>query len=400
MKRIVLQLCLCVLTMASYAQTDQANHVPSTGQIAQASSTTSIHFTLSKAEQGNLSQEVKNALDLKLKQVLNRNSSAAASEYNVFTIKPTIELEDLLQSEGLVQNVTLAKGNLVLVATNKVDGAEYYSVTIPVQADVTGGKDKALKALVSGIKVTNPAFTRFLRIARQKITDYYNNNCTAILQQAKQLYTLRKYQEAVNYLTAVPHSAPCYEEAALLIDMMMKQMPAAPDTVVVEKTVEKIVEKPVEKIVEKTVVVEKPVEKIVEKPVPVVVEQPKPQPTVPEYEITISKTDLDFRVVRCYGDWVQKRVTVECEFVNKDEDTKWGGCDFLVAFDENGDELEHKEVANEGFYSRGRNMPPRVKLTENFHVTKFTKKIASFSYLKFRVRNAEIEIRNLPVTWQ
>lgn len=125
MKKIFLQFILCMFALVGYAQGE-------------------IQFTLEPTAQKDLPQDVKEALDLKLKQVLNRNSAAAANQYNVFTIKPTISLEEVLQSEGLVRNVSLAKGELVLIAANSVDGTEYYSVTIPVQGDVTGGKDKAL----------------------------------------------------------------------------------------------------------------------------------------------------------------------------------------------------------------------------------------------------------------
>lgn len=382
MKKIFLQFILCMFALVGYAQGE-------------------IQFTLEPTAQKDLPQDVKEALDLKLKQVLNRNSAAAANQYNVFTIKPTISLEEVLQSEGLVRNVSLAKGELVLIAANSVDGTEYYSVTIPVQGDVTGGKDKALKALVNNIKVTNPAFTRFIRTSRQKIQDYYAQNCATIVQKAQNLYNLGKYQEALCYLSAISEMLPCYEQASVLMEQIKQNVPAEPDTVVVEKVVEKPVE--VEKIVEVEKVVEKPVvvEKVVEKPVVVekVIEKPTPKQDVPDCDITISKTDLDFRIVRCYGNPQQKRITIECEFVNHDSNFTEGYVSFWQCFDSEGNELKDLKIGNENSVSKYRNLPSRIKLKQDFCVVNVNERINAFSYLKLELRNVTVEVRNLKVEW-
>lgn len=372
MKKIILQLFLCMIALVGYAQGE-------------------IQFTLESTAQKNLPQDVKEALDLKLKQVLNRNSAAAANQYNVFTIKPTISLEEVLQSEGLVRNVSLAKGELVLIAANSVDGTEYYSVTIPVQGDVTGGKDKALKALVNNIKVTNPAFTRFIRTSRQKIQDYYAQNCATIVQKAQNLFNLGKYQEALCYLSAISEMLPCYEQASVLMEQIKQNVPAEPDTVVVEKVVEKPVE--VEKIVEVEKVVEKPV--VVEK----VIEKPAPKQEVPDCDITISKTDLDFRVVRCYGNPQQKRITIECEFVNHDSNYTEGYMSFYQCFDLEGNELKDLKIDNTNSNSKYRNLPTRVKLKQDFCIVNVNERINAFSYLKLGLRDVTVEIRNLKVEW-
>ena len=49
-----------------------------------------IHFSTVKATDKNLPAEVIDALDLKMHQVLNRNSAAAADVYNVFAIEPAL----------------------------------------------------------------------------------------------------------------------------------------------------------------------------------------------------------------------------------------------------------------------------------------------------------------------
>ena len=168
-----------------------------------------LQFNINRSAQKDISENVVNALDLKLKQIMNRNSAAAADAYNVFAIDPSIELTDIVSTEGMVQNVSVAKGNLTLIAKNRIDGAMYYTMTIPVKGDAFGNNEKALLKLISNIKVTDPAFTRFIRISRQKIEEYYDANCSVILQKAKILSDQGKYKEAMSYLSAISPSLPC-----------------------------------------------------------------------------------------------------------------------------------------------------------------------------------------------
>ena len=119
MKRLFTQIAMMTLAIVGYAQSD-------------------IHFSTVKATDKNLPAEVIDALDLKMHQVLNRNSAAAADVYNVFAIEPALSLGDVLSTEGMVRNVSVAKGELVLIAKNIIDGTEYYSLTIPVEADEAG----------------------------------------------------------------------------------------------------------------------------------------------------------------------------------------------------------------------------------------------------------------------
>ena len=121
MKRLFTQIAMMTLAIVGYAQSD-------------------IHFSTVKAADKNLPAEVVDALDLKMHQVLNRNSAAAADAYNVFAIEPALSLGDVLSTEGLARNVAVAKGELVLIAKNIIDGTEYYSLTIPVEADAVGDK--------------------------------------------------------------------------------------------------------------------------------------------------------------------------------------------------------------------------------------------------------------------
>ncbi|MEG1660757.1 MAG: hypothetical protein RR304_09375 [Bacteroides sp.] len=378
MNKLLILMLLCTSSIWSFAQGD-------------------IQFTLLKAPQENLPLSVKNALDLKLKQVLTRNSAAAANQYNVFAVEPTIELTDVLTSEGLVQNISVAVGELTLMAKNLVDGTVYYSMTIPVKGDAVGDNEKAMKTMIAKLKSTDTAFTRFIRTTRQKIQDYYAANCATILQKSQSLYEQKKYDEALSYLSAISDALPCYEQALVLQTELAKLMPDAPDTVIVQKVVEKIVEKPVE--VEKIVEVEKVVEKVVEKPV--IVEKVVEKPVVTEApkldcEITMSTNRLQFKVLKCTGNTAQQCITILVEMTNMDTDRNTEEyLQFSSAITKTGTECKNLEIENSDFLK----MPPRIPLRREFYVTKVFDKFSTFSYVELNIAGTQVCIRNLPIKW-
>lgn len=371
MKRTILSLLLCLCGMSAVAQ-----------------SPTAIQFNLLKCTDSSLSDEVTEALHVKLKQVLNRNSAAAADVYNVFAIEPHITLTDVLTSEGTVRSVTMAKGELVLFAKNSVDGAEYYYVSVPVEAVVNGNKDKAVLSLVNGIKVTNPAFTRFIRVARQKIADYYAENCATIMQKAKALYNQKRYEEAVCYLSGASANMPCFDQAYELQRQILENLG-----------------------VPAPMPIDDPVELPDDAPVPQPVVEPAPQPVVEpvaqpvskplNYDLTISKPGLAFKVLSCVGDATLKRITITAEIVNQgaygNSSNEW--CKTMLAYDDNGTELKELMIADDK-YSTTRPFPKNLKVKEQFHILGLDNAFDTLSYVKIGLGDVVVELKNLAVQWK
>ena len=336
-----------------------------------------LQFNINRSAQKDISENVVNALDLKLKQIMNRNSAAAADAYNVFAIDPSIELTDIVSTEGMVQNVSVAKGNLTLIAKNRIDGAMYYTMTIPVKGDAFGNNEKALLKMISNIKVTDPAFTRFIRISRQKIEEYYDANCSVILQKAKSLSDQGKYKEAMSYLSAISPSLPCYQQSSELEKEISANIPpeVPHDTVVVEKEVEKVVEKEVEKVVEKPVTT--------------------PTPDNLDCQISISTQDFTFKVIECVGDMTQRRITIKAAITNVTTgNIKNLWVRMLSAY--TGEGVQLNELSCENYYQ---DFPSKITVPRNFYITKIDSKINKLSFVDLKLGDTVVEIRNLPVRW-
>lgn len=173
-----------------------------------------VNFSVSPVVvEGELTEAAAKVVYDKTVQILTRNSAAAAGAVDVFTIVPSLSITGQAETSGLVRDISTVSGDLMLVAKNKVDGAKYYSVTIPLKAASKSGGSAAVLALANSIKPTDAAFTRFVRLAREKVEEYYSDHCSDVLGRAQTLAAAGKTALAMVYLTGVPASAPCHEES-------------------------------------------------------------------------------------------------------------------------------------------------------------------------------------------
>ncbi|MDR1003563.1 MAG: hypothetical protein LBL97_00925 [Prevotellaceae bacterium] len=332
-----------------------------------------IHFSVGEPEESEaLTPEVRKMLQTKLEQIVTRNSAGASSAYNPFVIESTLTVTDKQKSTGLTRNVTLVKGELTLIVRNYLDNSMYYSTVVALTGNALEGEDP-YRSMVVGIKATDPVYTRFIRTARQKIEEYYATNCSAVMQKAQSLADLKQYHEAIAYLSVIPETVPCFEQSAALMKSISAKLPTGevPDTIVIER------------VVEKPVVVETPVE--------------TPEPEAEEPEITISRTDFRFKVLRCYGDRTSQRIVILAEMMNNDTDRNSNEyLRFVRCITDTGTELTNFEMQRNSYYVQ---MPPRVAVTREFYVTKVFDPVEKLSYVELGVGRTTVMIRNLKVEW-
>ena len=376
MKHFAMILMLCLAALVAMAQGD-------------------IQFTVQPPSQEDLPASVADALELKVKQIVTRNKAASSNPHNVFGIEAEVTIDDTYTSAGLLDEVSFAKGTLTLIMVNTVDGSLYHSEEFEVMGDASGDEVKALKAMVTGIKTKDPLFTRFIRVGRERIEDYYAKNCPYILSKAQNLIDTGREEEAMSYLSAISETLPCFEQAAELMKQLHGYiLDETPDTVVMERTV----------IVEKPVPVPVPVEPTpspvptpapVPTPVPAPMPEPEPDNAPIDCDITISIPDFDCKVLACQGNETQKRIAITVEMVNKNPDRniyEWSSLRSVI--DNKGREM--KSFGHDGDQSI--KMPPYVKVQRTFYVKNVYERIPSFSYVEFTT-NAIVTIRNLKVNW-
>jgi len=153
----------------------------------------------------------------------------------------------------------------------------------------------------------------------------------------------------------------------------------SPDTVVVEQVVEKPVIVVIDRVVEKPV----PVEQVVEKPVPVEEKTVDREPVAEKLdcEISISTQDYTFKVLKCFGDMTQKRITIQAAVTNvTDRNFDQERVEFRSAFTTDGVKLNSLDT--DGLYQE---YPSRVTRPRNFYITGVNSKIPGLSFVKLGI---------------
>lgn len=307
-----------------------------------------VHFSVIPAPSSNgLSDQASAALVSRIQQVVNRNSAGASAEWDPFAIQPTITVTDFKASQGLVQNVSLITGELALTALNDDTGEQYYGKTISLQAEAsTDNEEQALLQLIKSIKVTDPAYTRFIRTARSKTNEYYASRGLPIPRR-------RPIQ-----CDEKPEMEPVIDE--YVPEPVVEESPVEPQP---QPVTEPVVEKPVEN----------------------------------DYTLTNSSKDYEIKVVSCIGDASRRIITITLSVENLTNDNiNRAYINFLKAYNPDGDELNNRS-AEQGILQ---DFPAKIKVKRTFVVQKVYDKFDYFSFLQLSIGNANVEIRNLKINWQ
>lgn len=93
------------------------------------------------------------------------------------------------------------------------EGTVFASTNITVKG-VGKNQTKAYKTALKNIRTNNPEIAAFVKEGKEKIIQYYKDNCDMIIKDAQVLADQNKYDEAIFKLTTVPNACEeCYNKA-------------------------------------------------------------------------------------------------------------------------------------------------------------------------------------------
>lgn len=103
--------------------------------------------------------------------------------------------------------------DVTLYIGDGVEGTVFASHTVTVKG-VGKNETKAYKAALKNIKTSDPAINSFVNKGKEKIVEYYKNNCDRIIKEAQASADQNNYEEALFKLAAVPSACgECFDKA-------------------------------------------------------------------------------------------------------------------------------------------------------------------------------------------
>ena len=151
----------------------------------------------------------------KLNQISTQNGLGADGINKRFILTATINpiIKDIISGppQQIAQNI-----EITLLIGDAIEGKKFESLTFSLKG-VGINEDKATIDAIAKIKSSAENIASFVSKGKQKILDYYKNNCNSIKQQAKALASQNKHNEAITLLMDVPDVlGDCYTSCLIL----------------------------------------------------------------------------------------------------------------------------------------------------------------------------------------
>ena len=170
----------------------------------------SIAFESYDAE--HLTEQTKQQIVNKLKQMLTRNGVAGDMYYSQFVMVPHVSEIDKHILAGPPTKVALNL-NVSLEIRELNEGV----VLSAYSKDVNGVGNNEAKAYAQAVRQIGTGIDdakRFIDNARSKIVSYYDRNSNNIMKKAQLLAATQQYDEALYHLMAVPECCNSYDQVA------------------------------------------------------------------------------------------------------------------------------------------------------------------------------------------
>ena len=192
MKRILLLLAL-VLPLAAFCQQNDADRISISAVIP---------------DYKDIPAEALQNLEGKLQSLVTAQGNAdRQTDRFLITARVDVTNKDITQTAppkvSMKMDITFIIGDVV---EDKVYGTHTIST-----AGIGPTETKAYIQAFQRIKSNNPALQKFVGDTKQKILDYYNDNCQFIVSDAERKVQMGQYDEAIAQLVTVPTvCADCY----------------------------------------------------------------------------------------------------------------------------------------------------------------------------------------------
>ncbi|WP_160131115.1 hypothetical protein [Kordia antarctica] len=156
-----------------------------------------------------LTQRTVSKIETKIQHIVTRNGISGSGYSNEFLIYPKFEIFDESTVTGMRNLVSLEVEFSLFIqqySTRKI----YASYSKSLKGSGTT-KQKALNNAISKISASDPKLKDFIKIGKEKILSYYENNCDQITKDADAYIQMKQYQQAIAILSTIPREAKkCY----------------------------------------------------------------------------------------------------------------------------------------------------------------------------------------------
>jgi len=150
-------------------------------------------------------------METKITQIVSNTGLAASGYNNNFVIYPKFAIYETNVVEGGMENITVVTCELSLFIKQVDNNILFSTISKPLKGS---GKNKiiAITNAISKIPTNDNDFKLFIETGKSKIIAYYETKCSDIITKSESLVKLQEYEQALGLLMTVPEEVSCYNK--------------------------------------------------------------------------------------------------------------------------------------------------------------------------------------------
>ncbi len=156
-----------------------------------------------------LSSRAMSKIESKIQHIVTQNGISGQGYTNDFLIYPKFEIYDDNVIEGM-RNIHQINADFNLFIKQYKTGRVFSSYVTSISGAGLS-KEKAIINAISKISTRDKKLKEFIESGKQKIINYYENNCNQYIADSDMAMKMKQYQKAIAILSTIPREAQkCY----------------------------------------------------------------------------------------------------------------------------------------------------------------------------------------------
>lgn len=172
----------------------------------------------------NISDASASLLYNRLNQAVSLNGLASTDNSNRFLLITTVSVLSVEPTATMpVSYVAEIEISMFIVDNVK---KILMSQEILTKKGVSDNETKAVQEAIKSLKARDPKLKKMITVAKNRIIDYYNNECEEVMETINTYLEMEMYDEALNELNAIPQidaELDCYKNSIDILSKISKE---------------------------------------------------------------------------------------------------------------------------------------------------------------------------------
>jgi len=155
----------------------------------------------------NLTSKQIKRLGIKTKQLATRNGLSAMGNQQLI-LYPELDIMDPQKADLLEETLYVVEAEVTFSIQQLDNNYVFHSQSITVEGS-GNSKEAAIYSAINDINPKSSSLRKFIAEGKKRITDYYNQQCTTLIEKAIALAEMKQFKQSLAILSSIPEDGDC-----------------------------------------------------------------------------------------------------------------------------------------------------------------------------------------------